>query len=175
MKTKNSRPHLWGLKTQLVSVHINSQTVHAVRFYFPPMATGMNSNKTAHESVHSHFLPISRENYMVSFSPRYWAGERFMLHTCCYIFNCLFFFNPKSNAFCKFCSYVCFMARTQVALRHGQVDGSWRHSHSQAEGQGYNLHFCLQHVPWADVPKLWSEGWTGKRVSESHIKTKQLS
>lgn len=80
MKIKNSRPHLCGPQTQLVSVHTSSQTVRTCPSYLPPMATGMNSNKAAHENIHSHFLLESRENYMVSFSPRYWAEESFTLY-----------------------------------------------------------------------------------------------
>lgn len=80
MQIKNSRPHLWGPQTQLVSVHTSSQTVRTRPSYLPPTAAGMNSNKAAHKNVHSHFLPESRENYMVSFSLSYWAEESFMLY-----------------------------------------------------------------------------------------------
>lgn len=157
MKTKNSRPHLWGLQTQLVSVQINSQTVHMVCVCFPPMVTGMNSNKTAHENIHSYFLFISRENYMVSFLPRYWAEEIFMLHTCCYIFHCpLKKKNPKSNEFCKFCFYVCFMGKN-VGGRQPQ-SGGWLVNTQSQPGRGAGIQLWLL----SPTCLLWSKAVISK-------------
>lgn len=68
--------------------------LHMAPAYFPLMVTRVNSNKTAQEDVDTYFLLISRENYMVLFSQGIELNS-FVRHTCCYIFNCLFFEKSK--------------------------------------------------------------------------------